>query len=47
MTNEHETPQYEPPMLEVVGSLHDITKQGSKPNADLKGGKANTAFSVP
>lgn len=37
---------YEAPTLRVEGTLEEITKAGSAPNADVKGGKDNTAFSV-
>jgi len=35
---------YEAPKLEVVGTLHEITKNGTAPNADASGGENNTAF---
>lgn len=45
MTNTEKFP-YEAPTLETVGNLHEITKNGAAPNADVQGGQNNTAFSV-
>jgi len=38
------TPKYEAPTLEVVGTLHEITKQGAQTNSDVANGPGPTAF---
>jgi hypothetical protein len=35
---------YEAPTFEVVGTIHEITKTGNVPNADVAFGKNNTAW---
>ena len=44
--NEQAKQPYEAPTFEVIGSIHEFTKAGSAPNADVAGGQNNTAFSV-
>lgn len=39
--NEH---PYEAPTFEVVGTIHEITKASTAPNADTFKGKDGTAF---
>ena len=45
-TNKQDQQPFEPPTLEVVGTIHEITKTGAMPNADVMFGKNNTAFPV-
>lgn len=35
---------YEAPTILVVGKLHEITKAGAEPSADVSQGQANTGF---
>jgi hypothetical protein len=43
-SNKQDQQPFEAPTLEVIGTIHEITKSGTAPNADVFKGKNNTAF---
>jgi hypothetical protein len=43
-SNKQDQQPFEPPILEVVGTIHEITKAGSTPYSDALPYKNNTSY---